>query len=298
MRSFVQSIKRTPYQSLASFMILFFTLFMAVFFFTLTSFFSSLLSYVETRPQVTVYFESTTQLEQINRLKEAILQSQKADSIKYVSREEALKIYRTSISRDEPQLQELVSAETLPASLEISAKKPEYLKEIAAFLQKQPGVDEVVFQKNIVDRLHTLTNVLRGVSAGIFAFLMFTSIVVLVTTTAFKIALKKDEIELLGLLGASKFYIRKPFLEEGIFFGLVSGTLAFATFYGTFFAVKPFLSAYLGSIPNLSFYGLTHLQLTVWPPSLVFIILSYTLTVAFGMIIGLLGNYFATSKYI
>ena len=68
-------------------------------------------------------------------------------------------------------------------------------------------------------------------SAGIFAFLMFTSIVVLVTTTAFKIALKKDEIELLGLLGASKFYIRKPFLEEGIFFGLVSGTLAFATFY-------------------------------------------------------------------
>ncbi|MGB4966244.1 MAG: permease-like cell division protein FtsX, partial [Microgenomates group bacterium] len=223
---------------------------------------------------------------------------QKADSIKYVSREEALKIYRTSISRDEPQLQELVSAETLPASLEISAKKPEYLKEIAAFLQKQPGVDEVVFQKNIVDRLHTLTNVLRGVSAGIFAFLMFTSIVVLVTTTAFKIALKKDEIELLGLLGASKFYIRKPFLEEGIFFGLISGTLAFVTFYGTFFAVKPFLSAYLGSIPNLSFYGLTHLQLTVWPPSLVFIILSYTLTVAFGMIIGLLGNYFATSKYI
>lgn len=298
MRSFMQSIKRTPYQSLASFMILFFTLFMAVFFFTLTSFFSSLLSYVETRPQVTVYFESTTQLDQINRLKEAILQSQKADSIKYVSREEALKIYRSSISRDEPQLQELVSAETLPASLEISAKKPEYLQEIAAFLQKQPGVDEVVFQKNIVDRLHTLTNVLRGVSAGIFAFLMFTSIVVLVTTTAFKIALKKDEIELLGLLGASKFYIRKPFLEEGIFFGLISGTLAFAMFFGAFFALKPFLSSYLGSIPNLSFYGLTHLQLTVWPPSVAFIILSYALTVAFGMIIGLLGNYFATSKYI
>ncbi len=298
MNSFIQSIKRTPYQSLASFMILFFTLFMALFFFTLTSFFSSLLSYVETRPQVTVYFESTTQIDQINRLKEAIMQSQKADSIKYVSREEALKIYRSSISRDEPQLQELVSAETLPASLEISAKKPEYLKEIATFLQKQPGVDEVVFQKNIVDRLHTLTNVLRGVSSGIFGFLMFTSIIVLITTTAFKIALKKDEIELLDLLGASKFYIRKPFLKEGVFFGLISGTLAFATFFGTFFALKPFLSSYLGSIPNLSFYGLTHLQLTVWPPSLFFIILSYILTVAFGMIIGLVGNYFATSKYI
>lgn len=298
MKTFIQSIKRTPYQSLASFMILYFTLFMTVFFFTLTSFFSSMLSYVETRPQVTVYFESTTQLEQINQLKQAILQSQKAESIKYVSREEALKIYKTSISRDEPQLQELVSAETLPASLEISAKKPVYLKEIAEFLQKQPGVDEVVFQKNIVDRLHTLTTVLRAIAMGIFAFLLFTSIIVLITTTAFKIALKKDEIELLDLLGASKFYIRKPFLQEGMMFGLVSGTLAFATFFGTFFALKPFLSSYLRGIPDLSFYGLNHLQLFVWPPSLAFIALSYVLTVAFGIIIGLLGNYFATSKYI
>lgn len=298
MKTFIQSIKRTPYQSLASFMILYFTLFMTVFFFTLTSFFSSMLSYVETRPQVTVYFESTTQLEQINQLKQAILQSQKAESIKYVSREEALKIYKTSISRDEPQLQELVSAETLPASLEISAKKPVYLKEIAEFLQKQPGVDEVVFQKNIVDRLHTLTTVLRAIAMGIFAFLLFTSIIVLITTTAFKIALKKDEIELLDLLGASKFYIRKPFLQEGMIFGLVSGTLAFATFFGTFFALKPFLSSYLRGIPDLSFYGLNHLQLFVWPPSLAFIALSYVLTVAFGIIIGLLGNYFATSKYI
>lgn len=297
MMSFIQSAKRTPYQSLASMLILFFTLFMALFFFTLTSFFSSMLSYVETRPQVTVYFNTTTKLDQINRLKDAIIQSQKASSVKYVSQEQALKIYR-DLNRDNPQLLELVSADTLPASLEIYAKKPEYLSEIATFFQKQPGIDDVMFPKNLVDRLHTLTNILRVVSTGIFAFLLFTSIIVLITTTAFKIALKKDEIELLDLLGASKFYIRKPFLQEGMFFGFVSGTAAFALFYGVFFGLKPFLSSYLIGIPTLSFYGLNSLQLFVWPPSIAFIGLSYLLIVSFGVLIGLIGNYIATSKYI
>ncbi len=297
MRSFIQSAKRTPYQSLASMLILFFTLYMALFFFTLTSFFSSMLSYVETRPQVTVYFNTTTKLDQINRLKDAIIQSQKAISVKYVSQDQALKIYR-DLNRDNPQLLEMVSADILPASLEVYAKKPEYLTEIAAFLQKQPGVDEVNFQKNIVDKLHTLTTVLRGVSTGIFAFLLFTSIIVLITTTAFKIALKKDEIELLDLLGATKFYIRKPFLQEGMFFGFLSGTAAFVLFYGIFFGLKPFLTSYLIGIPTLSFYGLNSLQLFVWPPSIAFIGLSYLLIISFGMIIGLIGNYIATSKYI
>lgn len=298
MRSFFKSVKRTPYQTLASFMILFFTLFMALFFFTLTSFFSSMLGFVETRPQVTVYFDTTTKPEQINRLKDAIIQSQKASEIKYIDHATALKIYKDSISRDVPQLQEMVSADILPESLEITAKKPEYLPEIASFLEKQPGIDEVVFQKNIVDRLHTLTTVLRAVSTGLFVFLLVTTIIVLITTTAFKIALKKDEIELLDLLGASKFYIRKPFLEDGIYSGLISGTLAFIIFYGAFFALKPFLITYLTGIPSLSFYGLGHLQLFVWPPSVAFIALSYGVTIFFGMGIGFIGNYFATSKYI
>lgn len=297
MRSFLDSAKRTPYQSLASLLILFFTLFMALFFFTLTSFFSSMLSYVETRPQVTVYFNTTTKTDQISRIKDAIVQSQKALSVKYVSQAQALQIYR-DLNRDNPQLLEMVSADILPASLEIYAKKPEYLTEIASFLKKQPGVDEVNFQKSIVDKLHTLTTVLRSVSTGIFAFLLFTSIIVLITTTAFKIALKKDEIELLDLLGASKFYIRKPFLQEGLFFGFVSGTASFVLFYGAYFSLKSFLTAYLIGIPSLSFYGLTNLQLFVWPPSVAFITLSYVLTIMFGMVIGLLGNYIATSKYI
>src|SRR4030066_996098 len=137
MKEILTSIRRTPYQSLSSFLILFFTLFLSLFFFNLTSFFNGILSYVETRPQVTVYFKDATSQEDIFKLRDEISSTGKTLSIKYVSKEEALKIYK-ELNKNNPLLLEMVTADILPASLEIYASKPEYLSQIAEFLKKQP----------------------------------------------------------------------------------------------------------------------------------------------------------------
>jgi cell division transport system permease protein len=292
-----QSIKRTPYQSLASFLILFFTLFLSLFFFYLTAFFYGVLSYIETKPQVTVYFQTQTSESDIFKIRDAIIQSGKTTMVKYISKEEALKIYQ-ELNKNNPLLLEMVSAEILPASLEINAKRPEFLAEIAEYLKKQPGVDEVEFQKTIVDRLLTVTNILRKVFMFVFVFLIFIAFIVLMTTTAFKIALKKEEIELLRLLGASIFDVRKPFLLEGIFFGFLGGTFAWLVFFLIFLYLQPFLNSYLYGVPRLSFYQFSSYNLYVWPPSFPYLLLIYFLTIFFGMLIGLLGNYLSTSKYI
>lgn len=297
MREVIKSIKRTPYQSFASFLILFFTLSLSLFFFVLVSFFYGILSYVEAKPQVTVYFQTDTGEADIFKIRDTVASSGKTSSVRYISKKEALEIYQ-ELNKDNPLLLEMVSEEILPASLEIYTKRPEYLSEIAEFLKKQPGVDEVVFQKNIVDTLLSLTNALRRVSMFIFIFLIIITVVVLMTTTAFKIAAKKDELELKRLLGASKFSIRLPFLAEGVFFGFVAGTVAFGLFLAAFFYLQPFLKSYLTGIPNLSFYNLDRFALYVWPPSLNFIVLSYLFVVFFGAAIGLVGNFFASSKYI
>ncbi|MEX1052631.1 MAG: permease-like cell division protein FtsX, partial [Patescibacteria group bacterium] len=272
MKNIITSIKRTPYQSLTSFLILFFTLFLSLFFFNMTSFFNGILSYVETRPQVTVYFQDNVEEGDIFAIRDEVSASGKTMSIEYVSKEDALKIYE-ELNKNNPLLLEMVTADILPASLEIYASRPEYLSEIAEFLKKQNGIDEVVFQQNIVERLVDLTTLLRRASVVILFFLLIISVIVLMTTTAFKIALKKDEIELMTLLGASKSYIRRPFLVEGMFFGVVSGTTAFAFFYLIFLYANTFLSSYLAGIPNLAFYNLGNLNIYVWPPSLYFVLL-------------------------
>lgn len=297
MKEIFKSIKRSPYQSLASFLILFFSLFLSLFFFNLTTFANALLSDVETKPQVTIYFLTDVTEKDIFEIRDEIVDSGKTSQVNYVSKEDALKIYK-EFNKDNPLLTEMVSAQSLPASLEIFATKPIYLQEIAEFAKKQAGVDEVDFQKNIVDQLISLTTILRRVSLAVFAFLIFISIIVLTTTTAFKIALKKREIELLRLLGASKMHVYKPFLLEGIFFGVVSGTIAFFIFYGIILYFYPFLKSYLEGIGDMPFYNLGSAGLYVWPPSIQYVLLSYLLIVGFGALIGLLGNWFSTSKHI
>src|SRR3990167_3661333 len=121
MKEIFTSIRRTPYQSLAAFLILFFTLFMSTAIIISLSFFYGLLHYVETRPQVTVYFQTGTHENEIFKLRNNLMNSNQIQSIKYVSKDEAYKIYK-ELNKDNPLLLEMVSSDILPASLEIFAK--------------------------------------------------------------------------------------------------------------------------------------------------------------------------------
>lgn len=296
MKGFFQSIRRTPYQSLAIFLVLFLTLFLSTAIVIALSFFYSFLGYVETRPQVTVYFQNKTLTNQIFKLRDELTSSGKVLSIKYVSKDDAFKIYR-DLNKENPLLLEMVSADILPASLEIYAKKPIYLPEIAEYLKKQAGVDEVIFQKDIVNQLITITNVLRITAFIFFGFLILMAVVVLIAIISFKIALKKEEIQLLQLLGATNSYIRAPFLKEAVIFGLVSSIFSFAILTLVLVYLNPFLGSYLRGIPPLSL-NLNFYQLIVWPLNVYFLLTTLSLSICFGIFISTIASYFAIEKYL
>lgn len=296
MKEIFTSLRRAPYQSLAAFLVLFFTLFLSVILFVSLSFLYGFLGYVETRPQVTVYFQTKTPEKEIFGLRDNLLNSGKVLSIKYVSKTDAFKIYQ-DINKDNPLLLEMVSADILPASLEIYAKRPEFLPELAAYVKKQMNVDEVNFQKDIVDRLLTLTDILRKVTVSFFIFLILMSILVLTTTTHFKIAMKKDEIELLRLLGASKSYIKKPFLLEGVFLGFSAAGISSLLLSGILFYFNPFLNSYLKGIPSLAL-PIPYYSLVVWPINLPFLLIMFATSALFGISIAIISTLLATDKYL
>lgn len=296
MKEILTSIRRTPYQSLSVFLVLFFTLFLSVILFLSLSFLYGVLGYLETRPQVTVYFQPKTAENDIFKIRDELTASGKVLSIKYISQQEAFKIYK-ELNKDNPLLLEMVSADILPSSLEIYAKKPVFLPEIAEFLKKQPGVDEVQFQKAIVDRLLTLTTILRRATIVFFIFLLIMAVIVLTTTTHFKIALKKEEIELLKLLGASNFYIQKPFLLEGILLALTASFVSFASILGIVFYLAPFLNSYLKGVPNLTL-NLDFYQLIIWPINMKFLLIMFFLSSFFSLGIAVTSNLLATRKYL
>ena len=296
MKELFKSIRRTPFQSSAMFLVLFFTIFLSTAIFIALSFFYSFLSYIETRPQVTVYFQNKASTDQIFKLKDELSNSGKVLSIKYVSKDDAFKIYQ-DLNKENPLLLEMVSADILPASLEIYAKKPIYLPEIAEFLKKQAGVDEVIFQKDIVNQLVTITNILRITTILFFGFLIFMTVIVLIAIISFKVALKKEEIHLMQLLGASDSYIRQPFLTEAAFFGLSSSLMSFVILTIALVYFNPFLSSYLRGVPPLSL-NLRFYQLVVWPLNLSFMAISLLLAICFGIIISCLASFLAIEKYL
>lgn len=289
--------RRTPYQTLAALLVLYFTLFLLGVIFVSMSFLYGLLSYVETRPQVTVYFQSEATDDQISDVRKELEGSGKVSSVKYISKEEAYSIYK-DLTKDNPLLLEMTSASILPASLEIYAKKPEFLPEIASFLEDKEGVDEVQFQKVIVDRLLSLTGAVRNGTLALCLFLITMATVVIVATSSFKIALRKDEIEILQLMGASNFFIVKPYLSEGFWLGILASVMSFATLLGVIFFASPALSSYLRGIQSIDLAVNGMNMFKVWPFNPVFLGIAFILTTVFGVLIGIFANMMAAKKYL
>ncbi len=172
---------------------------------------------------------------------------EKVTKIKYVSKEEALKIYQER-NKNEPALLELVTANILPASLEVSTQSPEDLKGVAEILRKEPVVAEVIVPEDVVQTLTTATSFIRIVGASVTIFLMFFATLVVLMIVGFKIRLRRDEIEIMRLVGATNTFIRAPFLMEGMFYGIVGAFSSWVVIYLLLWYFTPFLQGYLGEV--------------------------------------------------
>ena len=80
----------------------------------------------------------------------------------------------------------------------------------------------MVFQKDVVDTLLAWTNAIRIVGGSLAVILAFDSLLIIMTVIGMKIALKREEIEILNLVGASPWYIRMPFVLEGGMYGVAA----------------------------------------------------------------------------
>ena len=292
----IKNIKRTPYQSLATLVVLFFSSFTIVSLLFITLFFNAVLKKVEVSPQVIIYFRPDTQEDTISKVKDEIGRNFKIKSIKYVSQQEALKIYK-SMFKNEPILTEMVSAEMLPPSLEIKVKNPNELYKIAEFAKKQPGVDEVDFQEEVVNKLLSITKTLRKTSLAIGIAVFLFTLTILISIISFKVSLKKEEIETQKLLGASNFFIYKPFLKENLFIALLSSFLAFTVSVLAIAYLKPFINSFFWQGEDL-IIQIKDFTLTIWPMNSSILTLIGVGSAFFSSITAIIATLISARKYV
>jgi cell division transport system permease protein len=277
-------IRRSPYQALAAVAIITLTLFASSVFILLAVGSEKVLAYFEKKPQVIAFLKDEAEKEEIDSLTLELLSTKKVADVKFVSKEEALEIYKEQ-NKENPLLLEMVSAEILPASLEISSKGIGYLGEIADLLSEESIVEEVSFQRDVVEVLQQITRGIRRGGAILVGFLLLVSLLVVLIIVGMKAAARHREIKIVQLLGASFWYIRSPFLLEGTFYGVVSALLAWGFTYLLLLYTTPYLSAFLAGV-------------SLFPVPFTFMLILLGGLMLGGVLIGSLGSLIAVWRYL
>lgn len=284
LKTVAKYIRRSPYQAISAILIMSLT-FLTVSVFAIISVLSiRIVDYFESRPQISVFFKPDTSQEIINAATQRLQATGKTSSINFISQEEALAIYR-EFNKDEPLLVELVSADILPPSLDVKAENVEDLPELASIAQESEGVDRVIFQKDIVDTLSKWTNAFRQIGLAVIIILSIVSVFVILTIIGIKITNRRGEIEIMKLIGASDWFIRTPFILEGIFYSCAGALIGWTLSYAVLLLFGPSLQSFFSGVP-------------VFPiePIYMFIILGVQLLAA--ILLGTFASFIAVFRYL
>lgn len=250
MKSFnsaLTAIRRSPYQSILSIIVLTITFFIAFTFSIMTIGSQKILQYFETQPRVIAFFRLETENAEIDNLAEELRAKDYVKDINIVDKAEALEIYRQE-NQDNPLLLELVTEDILPASIEVSAYNAENLEEISQILQDNQYVEDVDFQLDVMQSLIRWTNALRLFGLFFLSILLTVSFLMIMVTISLKVSAKRHSIKVMKFIGASNQFISQPYLLEGIFLSIIASIVAFAFYLAMLLYVTPWLSDFLQGI--------------------------------------------------
>lgn len=270
-------------------------------FFILFTFFASMTSTntiksFEDKIDVSIFFKPDVSKAQIDKLS-ADLRNNPELGIKevtYISEEEARASFEEQNKDDLKTLQAISQVEdAFPASIRvktIDTSKLQQVVEITRQEEYQTFVDKDSYKdaakRTAVDRLGNIAKFLRN--AGLVASVIFgaISILVILNTIRMTIFNRKDEIEIMRLIGASKWYIRGPFLVEAGIYGAIAGVLATTFFYLVVLAQAPKIGSYVEEIrPTIE-------QFQEWG------IILIPATIGVGIFIGAFSSYLAIRKHL
>jgi cell division transport system permease protein len=231
-----------------------------------------------------VYLNEDVSKEREESIKKQLLQDTDIETVNYISKEQSFEEIKNTMGEN-AMILDIFKETPLPSSFELKLKK-DYLdltrvKEKAAQLQRLDGVQEVQYGEKWLSSLITIAKTVKGGSI-VFGAAIFIA-VTFITYSTIKILLhrRKEEIETLKLLGASKSFIRLPFLIEGLFIGALGGIVSSLVILGLYSFITYKMVEFL---PAMKF-------LVTSLPLQVYLVIPFT-----GAMMSLLGSFIAIGK--
>ncbi|MGH3737596.1 MAG: permease-like cell division protein FtsX [Micromonosporaceae bacterium] len=183
-------------------------------------------NYYYAEVEVAIFLTDKISEDQQNALKDALGKDPLVKSQIYESKDEAYKRFREQF-RDAPDLVNATKPDALPASFRVKLNDPSRFDEIRQKYQDYAGVEEIVDQRKVLDKLFQMLGAIQGVSLVIAVIQGLAALLLVANTIQVAAYSRRREVSIMRMVGASNLFIQAPFVLEAVFAGLIGAVLAF-----------------------------------------------------------------------
>jgi cell division transport system permease protein len=195
-------------------------------FFVLQNVLLASLSFVEQKVEVQAWIENTATQDQVDALVARVRAMPEVSSVEFVSRDAALEQFRAvEEAQGQDDLTQYLDSNPLYARVNVKLRQPSDLAMVTDTLHEDPIVRNVVNIQALVDRVLTVTTVVRTAGVALVVIVGLIVLFIVVNTIRLAVVARAEEIEVMRLVGASDAFIRWPFVFEGAFVGLLGAVI-------------------------------------------------------------------------
>lgn len=184
------------------------------------------ISSVESSVEISVFLEQDVDDADLDRIREEIQFIPGVVEVEFISKDEALTKLQKDFGPRKEVLEGLKEDNPLPHSFQVKTSSPAQVPAVARKIEEMDGVDEVNYGRDVVEKLVSISNWVRTAGLVLVVSLGMAAIFLIATSIRMSIFARRREIGIMKMLGATNWFIRFPFLLEGIFLGLFGGVLA------------------------------------------------------------------------
>lgn len=220
------SFKRNIWMTLASIFTVVLSLFILGFFSIVILNLNKMADTLESQVQISVYLKDDLSQEKIDETKETLSKIEGLQDIKFTNREEAMENFKERLGDQQFLLDALDDTNPLPDSFSLTVTSPQQVKTIADTASALDSVESASYSQDIINHLFNLTHLIRLIGVALIILLTGAAIFIISNTIRLTVFARRKEIAIMKYVGATDWFIRWPFLLEGICLGFIGGGLA------------------------------------------------------------------------
>jgi cell division transport system permease protein len=229
----VRSLRANLATTLAATVTVLIVMFFLGVFVALGSYLYAKVDQVRGETKVSVYLKDDVLNRQVGNLEVRLRQNPDVKNVVYLSKAAALVKMKKQLGKDNNVFKQL-PVNPLPASLEVHLHDPNQAKAVAATVHGRPGVDSVNYGGKTADRVLRVGATIEAVVGGLILVLAIAAVLLIANTIRLSIHSRRREIEVMKLVGATNWFVRLPFIIEGMLCGLVGAAVAIVLLYASY----------------------------------------------------------------